>query len=56
MNDDELLNEALELIYELRGDYLISRDEKYPFHRKEIDEVARVVSLLETRLSDWRKI
>lgn len=50
MTDEDLLNEALYCIYEIKGEYENCRDPKYPHHKDEIEELERVTSLLEKRL------
>lgn len=50
MGDEELLEESLDCIYEIAGDYVSNRDDKYPSHKAEIDEVNRIIKLLEKRL------
>lgn len=50
MGDEELLNEALECIYEIRGAYLDNKFPEYERHKYDIDQLSRVTSLLETRL------
>ena len=50
MNDEDLLIEALECIYEIRGAYINSEFPNYPSHREDIAELEHVVNMLEKRL------
>lgn len=50
MSDEELLSEALECIYQTSGVYLQNKDPSYERHREEINEVNKVIYLLEIRL------
>lgn len=50
MTDTELLDEALQCIYEIRGAYLNYKDPSYERHRKDIEELEATVLKLEKRL------
>ena len=51
LTDEDLLNEALECIYEIRGAYMNSKSMDYARHREELEELERVTDLLEKRLN-----
>lgn len=50
MNDEELLNEALDCIYDISGAYINFKDPSYPRHKQDLDDLDRVTKLLEQRL------
>lgn len=50
MSDEELLEEALECIYEIRGAYTNYKDPSYSRHKEDLDDLKRVTNLLEKRL------
>lgn len=51
LTDEDLLNEALDCIYEIRGAYINSKSMDYAIHREELEELERVTDLLEKRLN-----
>lgn len=50
MSDEDLLIEALDLIYEIRGAYINTKDMSYERHAKDLHELERITTLIEKRL------
>lgn len=50
LTDEDLLNEALDCIYEIRGAYINSKSMDCARHREELEELKRVTDLLKKRI------
>ncbi len=48
--EDDIIRDALECIYTMRGAYIATKDATYERHREELAEVERVIAALEAEL------